>query len=470
MIRGVGHVSILSWVLVSSGLLLLAVRFFLKSRQTVLRELKRVSKGKVSQQKPLSSHVLEKRLAHLMSSAYEHGTLLGIDRYCGDYVTLSDQAANSHTLVTGVTGAGKTTTLKNIIESVIKRGLPLLYVDGKGDRALLQWVNALATAEQRSFYPFAMVGESLRYNPLAFGGYTSKKDRVVGLRQWSEDHYRILAEGYLQTVLKLLDKAGVSIDLHTLGQYVEPAKLYRLIEPFKNPQWLDEIDWLRQHHKEMGSLLGEIQNMLGSEIGHLFETSHHPTLSIEQTLQQNAVAFFSLPPLRFPAYAETLGKFIINDIKAVVSERLNTPNPKPIYVIVDEFSIFAGEQIIHLINQGRSAGVHAVLATQSLADITKKGGEALLGQVMNNCNNFIIHRQNYPDDAERLANLIGTKPAFEVTSQLAQHQGATGMGTIKTTREYCIHPDEIKRLRVGEAIYLSKQQESVRRIIARLGY
>lgn len=53
---------------------------------------------------------------------------------------------------------------------------------------------------------------------------------------------------------------------------------------------------------------------------------------------------------------------------------------------------FAGDQVINLINQGRSAGIHAILSTQSLTDIVRNGDEALLGQVLSNCNNFIIQR------------------------------------------------------------------------------
>jgi hypothetical protein len=43
-------------------------------------------------------------------------------------------------------------------------------------------------------------------------------------------------------------------------------------------------------------------------------------------------------------------------------------------------------QNINLINQGRSTGIHAISSTQSLTDISIKGGEALAGQVINNCN------------------------------------------------------------------------------------
>ena len=78
-----------------------------------------------------------------------------------------------------------------------------------------------------------------------------------------------------------------------------------------------------------------------------------------------------------------------------------------IYTIFDEFSVFAGDQIVNLINQGREAGVCAVLATQSLSDISVVGGQALVGQILNNCNNYIIQRQNNPNDASVLADIIG---------------------------------------------------------------
>ena len=59
-------------------------------------------------------------------------------------------------------------------------------------------VMAYSRAHGRPAYLFAMNGESCAYNPLASGGYSAKKDRIVELREWTEDHYRKLAEGYLQ--------------------------------------------------------------------------------------------------------------------------------------------------------------------------------------------------------------------------------------------------------------------------------
>jgi len=99
----------------------------------------------------------------------------------------------------------------------------------------------------------------------------------------------------------------------------------------------------------------------------------------------------------------------------------------------------------------------------------RKGDEALLGQILNNTNNYIIQRQNNPNDAEVLSNLIGTESGFEVTSQLSANQGGTGLGSVKQTREFIIHPDEIKRLMLGQAILVNKQAFKVQKILLRKG-
>ncbi len=39
-------------------------------------------------------------------------------------------------------------------------------------------------------------------NPLAYGDYTAKADRIMKLREWPEPHYESLAKAFLQTAFK----------------------------------------------------------------------------------------------------------------------------------------------------------------------------------------------------------------------------------------------------------------------------
>lgn len=242
-------------------------RFILQWQSPLERELKRVGRGRVRKSHQLSPRRLTKRLHAIQQATYDQGSILGVNQQTGELVTLSDQDANLHTLAVATTGAGKTTVLLNIIESVMTRQLPLCYVDGKGDLALAQRIKAYAKKTGRPFYLFSMVGESVHYNPIASGGFTSKKDRIVQLRHWSEDHYRIIAEGYLQTVFKVLDRCEIHIDLHTLAQYLTPEALMLLVRPLKDKALMQEVVALNDKKNDIASLIGEIENMAHSEIG-----------------------------------------------------------------------------------------------------------------------------------------------------------------------------------------------------------
>jgi hypothetical protein len=168
------------------------------------------------------------------------------------------------------------------------------------------------------------------------------------LREWSEDHYRKIAEGYLQTVFSVLAKCGQSIDLITLAKYLSPDALYSLARNANIQSVVEKIEKLEGKEKQIGSLIAEIENMANSEIGHLFDCqgdNQGEVLTLSKALEENAVVYFCLQPLAFPAYASSLDKLIINDLKALASSQLEKSEKKIIYTIFDEFSVFAGDQI-----------------------------------------------------------------------------------------------------------------------------
>ena len=415
----------------------------------------------------LSDRKINRKLRKIPHAAVIDGTVLGVNRKNGRQVYLMDKDANLHTLAIGTTGSGKTTGLLNIIESALIRKIPLIYVDGKGDAGLLSQVQTMAVEFDVPCYTFSMDGRSMKYNPIATGGITSLKDRIIELRTWSEDHYRKLAEGYLQKVFKLINHAKIPVDLVSLAKYIDSDAWFELGNEREDREIIATAQELEDMSQDIGSLKAEIKNLAESEIGHLFDCSSGDVLTLEKALTHPCIIYFCLRPLAYPAYAKTLGKLIINDIKAYAASQLNNQQSQKIFTIFDEFSIFAGNQIIHLINQGRSAGIHAILSTQSLSDIEIEGGEALVNQMLNNCNNYIIFRQNSPKDSEVLAKLIGTDDAFSITSQIAHGGHLSGTGSLRSTKEYIIHPNVIKRLQLGEAIYVNKQIFATYEIIVR---
>lgn len=442
---------------------------FFKNPLGHLKRQKSIKKehGKVGE---LPSSIINKRTAET-----SEGSLIGTDKYARA-IELTDRAANQHTLVLGTTGSGKTVTVSNIVESAINRGIPLIYIDGKGDYDLACRVARYGQERGRPVSTFAMRGDSIAYNPLATGGFTSKKDRIIELREWSEEHYKKLAEGYLQSVFKVMDACSIPCNMVTLSENLDLKKLKALVRQHEanipDAQVLmDELNNQDQASKSIESLVAEIRNFTASEIGHLFRVDKSkPVLTLENVLAKNGIAYFCLPALEFPSMSQTLGRLIINDLKATMAQQLSLGQKNKLYVIFDEFSVFAGEQVLNVINMGRSAGIHAVLSTQSLSDIAsgrKENADHFVNQIVGNCNNFILHRQNSPEDAEKLAEMMGTRNTLEYTAQVSQI-GPTHMGTVRRTRGFIAHPDEIKSLKTGEAFFFSKEDNKVSKIKARL--
>ena len=129
------------------------------------------------------------------------------------------------------------------------------------------------------------------------------------------------------------------------------------------------------------------------------------------------------------------------------------------YIFFLTKTVYASSALIDLVNKSRSADITCVLATQSLSDLGRAEDEDFTQQVIENCNNYIVLRQNSAVNSEALANILGTRNTMEVTYQMRNEGGATvdtGLGSAKLVREYIYHPDAIKELKTGKAFFLSR--------------
>ncbi|PZN99486.1 MAG: hypothetical protein DCF30_11750 [Hyphomicrobiales bacterium] len=223
-----------------------------------------------------------------------------------------------------------------------------------------------------------------------------------------------------------------------------------------------EITAQRTAEPHVEGLRADLRNLAGSVFAPLFDTSRAraqkvPVIVLTRARKEGALVYFCLPRLKYPDQAAKLGKLIINDIKFAASG-----GDQPWRIILDEFSTFAGPQVLNVINQGRSHGLSAVLATQSLADITQgaeSDGRSFTDQLIGSINTFIVYRLNTPSDCELMAGVAGTREQIEFTAQTDGGVG-TGGASARHTRQYRVHPDTFKNLDIGEAILINKNAAS----------
>jgi len=218
---------------------------------------------------------------------------------------------------------------------------------------------------------------------------------------------------------------------------------------------LKNIEMTKGSGKIAESAFARFSLIAEGELGYIFNETG---IDIFKALQEKAIILFILNPLIFPETSPLIGRLILIDCKKALS-RLFGNNADRIFFIMDEINSYASPVLIDLVNKSRSANITCILATQSLSDLDYASGEAFKEQIIENCNNYIVMRQNSAINAEHWANILGTRSTLEVTYQLQQkglNTAETGFGSAKRVREFLYHPDDIKVLKTGQAILLSK--------------
>lgn len=364
-----------------------------------------------------------------------------------------------HCYVCGTTGSGKTVAIANYIKACIDFNYPLLIVDGKGDtgeNSMLDIVTRLK--ENRKLYVIDMNDptSSHSYNPFFDTSSTIAKDMLINLSEWTEEHYKLNVERYLQRVVDLIGKAKLTLSFKTIVFYVEVNNFLKLSKDLVTKKVISKEEDLS--NRELSKSSGEIAKGSLARFSTLLESDLSPIFSDEgidifSALKENAILLFILNPLIYPVLSMAIGKLIITDCKKAVAKFYKEPIQRRFFIF-DEINVYASTQFLDLVNKSRSASITCVLASQSLSDLSAAVSEDFKEQVIENCNNYIIMRQNSSKNAEEWANIVGTRESIDVTYQI--DEGATGRGSARKTREYILHPDEIKNFPTGQGFAVSK--------------
>ncbi len=410
------------------------------------REIKAIDK----QNKPILKANLPK----------DEKTLIGINQ-SGKKIYCDDNA--KHVFISGTTGSGKTVTIANFIKSACQKNYGLLLVDGKGDtteNSMLEITKKLCNQYKRKLYVIDMNDpkNSKKYNPFQNANPTVCKDMLINMSDWSEEHYKTNTERYLQRVIKMLLTANIDICFENIIKYINVNQFKELSaslaknEIISKDVHMQNLELIENDKKIIQGASARFATIAESEMGEIFQAGG---IDIHTALAENAVILFILNPLLYPETSQTLGRLILIDSKKAVSKMFEAENKRKFFIF-DEINVYASSTLLDLINKSRSAGITCVCATQSLADLESNVSESFREQIIENCNNYIIMRQNSSSSAETWAKTIGTHETFHMTYQVSDEPESNEKGSARRIREFIVHPDNIKRLKVGEGFFISR--------------
>lgn len=372
--------------------------------------------------------------------------------------------------VPGAPGSGKTVTLAAHTSAYVRSGMAAIVIDPKGDPYLREVLQAEAKRSGRALIEWSPDGPS-SYNPLGRGTPTEIADKALAAEQYTEPHFLRQAQRYLGLMLQAMRAAGEwPASLASVVRYFEPDRLEYLARSCEGELGERVGAYVRDlPTRTRGELTGtrdRLAVLAESELGEwLLPGDAKGELDLAEILARRQLAYIRLDADRFPLASQMLGAALVVDLITVTAS-LQGSEPSGL-VIVDEFAALAAEQVSRLLSRSRSAGLSVLIGTQSFADLTiaRPGDQtdSLRRQVLADVDYVVAHRQSEPEAAEILAAMAGTQPTWTVTRHTREQLGVSAPadeGTRKRSREFVRHPDEFKRLGVGEAILIEPTSES----------
>lgn len=392
---------------------------------------------------------------------------LGTTPRGGTYYVPLGLSRGVHALILGATGAGKTVTQAAIAQAHILAGLPVIVLDPKGDKFLRETLRLAAERMGVPFRCWSPTGSAI-YNPFARGGPTEIADKALAGHRWSEPHYELATQRLLLHVLPTMQAAGLwPPTLSEIVRHMDPDRLDALATEVgggvaeRVSAYVDGLSG--RGRADLGGGRDRLAVLADGELGPRLDPSlgDGPEINLAESLRNGEVVYFHIDADRFPAAAELMGAALVVDLVTLTAD-MQGGDLRGLLVI-DEFAALAADKVSRLFGRARSAGLSVVLGTQSLADLRgsrpEDDSDTLTEQVLTNIEFAVVHREADPDSAERLARLAGTKPAWTTTERIGGGPSdswfASREGTRTRTREFIVLPDEIKRLRTGEAMIVN---------------
>ena len=390
-------------------------------------------------------------------------------------VEIAENEIETHMLLFGATGAGKTEAIKAIAGGLLDLGWDGLILDLKEDSqtgGLLDWCDEYAVHHAIPFQNFRISDANPKYwfSPLLGMGPDEARDTILASQTFEAAYYRALNEKQLGQLIQLL-YAAHSIDpitypsptVYEIGKILGAASLEKATR--------DLVALVLQNYPEFNkndfdSLLGNDKAMieaaggLGARLTAMYETqAGRLTLrpgneKMEFDVTKTGLSYIGLDSLGKPELARLVSTSVLQRMAVYAADRTNgkVAKGKQRFLIVDEANFVARKVLLNLLSRARSAGIAVIVCTQGPTDWSaREPGEPDLTSLVQNCNMSLILRQGERTNAELCADIIGRKEKTIISQQIREGV-LTEAGSMSSIVDYIVSPDALRSFTVGEAI------------------
>ncbi len=248
----------------------------------------------------------------------------------------------------------------------------------------------------------------------------------------------------------------------------DPNELENLVCELRSPRLREELNRatgaLRaDEQRAIAGLRARLRNLASSEFARAWldpGRSGVQVVDLGAAIEAREVVYLRLDTDRTGNVGRTIAQMALLDLGAVASDLMG--RGVGTFVAVDEFGALEAPALERLFARGRAAGFSVALGTQTLADL-RAAGPAVRERVGATAAAVICHRIGGQEDAEWVAQAIGTVPTWETTAKTNRLGLASEEGTRTRGYRFEVNPSELQRLGPGEAIVARLGDPSGRR-------
>ena len=393
----------------------------------------------------------------------------------GDPVMLTEKDMETHCLLFGSTGSGKTETMKVIAAGLLDLGWSGVVIDLKEDTrdgGLMRWCQTYAASHTIPFQSFALSDKNPRYwfNGLYGMGPDEAKDTIMSAQDFEAAYYKALNDMQLGQLITLLYSANIvdpkryaKPSVYDIGKVlaskdITAATREMMALVISNLEGFSKEDFNTLNNPDKAQveaavgLSSRLIGMYQSEVG---RTSMMPGNNREVfDVTKTGISYIGLDSLGKPDLTRLVSASVLQRMAVYAAERTSGKEQatQKRFLIVDEANFVNRKLLLNLLSRARSAKIACIVCTQGPSDwASRVQGEPNLNSLVQNTNVSIIMSQGELENAEMCADIIGRVEKMSLTQQV--RDGVVGdTGSQRSVVEHIVSPDALRSLTIGEAI------------------
>ncbi|MFP5491052.1 MAG: type IV secretory system conjugative DNA transfer family protein [Bacteriovoracia bacterium] len=425
----------------------------------IIHRLNKKTKGIKDRGELLSPHWKETRKNILVGSTHD-----GVDLH------LSDELRCTHVQIIGTTGRGKTQSV--VIPWTLRdlyRGKSVILIDGKGSRDVPIKLKASIERDKLKVlvheFDLDKPEDSVKINPLRLGTPQQIVDRIFSAFEFDDPFYRAVQYDICGYLVRLIFEVKEVVTFRLLHELLTDEKILadklkllpdghelrrHLLEFLKSP--------VNDRKQKLAGLTSQLAPFATGEIA-AFVNGGRNEVGLDEVMDSDKstqLLMMSIPTLKYQRIGHQLGKLVLQDLAYCVGDREGKRYNEFCSVFLDEFSEFAYEGFVSILNKARSAKVGLHLSHQSMSDLSKVSPD-FAKSVITNTNIKCILGLNDPETADYFARHMGTFTEEKFTEQVEEEgffkrHKATGRGSMREVEAYKVHPNDLKRFTRGRGV------------------